>query len=80
MEFNLSEYIEKELVSKRFILTLIIVLGYLCKPDVVPAEIFVAVVMFYFGSHVSTGSQDTIIESEPIRGYTTTLVGDDTKT
>ena len=46
-----GEYVEKELISKRFILAVGITAGYILAPGVIPAEIFGVVIGFYFGSH-----------------------------
>jgi len=69
-------YIEKEFVSKRFVLALIVVIGYLLKPDTVPSDAVTMVLGFYFGSHVASITPQ-IVEAEPLKYET--FVGSDTK-
>lgn len=46
-----GDYVEKELISKRFILAAAITLGYVLRPGVIPPEMFGMVIGFYFAGH-----------------------------
>jgi len=45
-----SDYIEKEIISKRFIITLIILYAWITTNQV-PDNIMMIIIGFYFGSH-----------------------------
>jgi len=56
-----SIYIEKEILSKRFIIAIIIIFGYLFKPDITGLVGLVgAVIGYYFGTH--TEKSNTVQE------------------
>lgn len=46
-------YVEKEIISKRFILAVMVIGGYLVAPDRVPPDAAAAVLIFYFAAHKS---------------------------
>ena len=48
---DLSKYIEPQLISKRFLITLVILHAWLTTP-LVSNEVILMIIAFYFGSHV----------------------------
>ena len=48
---DLSKYIEPQLISKRFLITLVILHAWLTTP-LVSNEVILMIIAFYFGSHI----------------------------
>jgi len=56
-ETTWKDFVEKELISKRFILAIIIVMAYLVRPEQLGEAIVGAIVGYYFGTHQTEPSQ-----------------------
>lgn len=55
---DITPFIEKEILSKRFVVAMTIILAWALGAQI-PSEIVALVVGFYFGSHQSTSLEAT---------------------
>lgn len=55
-----EDYVEKELISKRFLISILIISGYLA--GLVPESVALVIIAFYFGSTVAKNQTIEVVQ------------------